>query len=72
MYEVQASEWGFGYVDTIEGHTAWIIADHPGNPSPGMNAIRVGFGANEIRLYSKMPIQDLIAVAATLSIVQAA
>lgn len=69
VYETQAADWGFGYVDTIGGHPAWVIPDHPESTAPGVNSVRIAFDDFEVRLYSRMSIDELVAVGESLTAV---
>jgi len=67
VYAEQAADWKMGYATELSGHPAWVIPDHPGNPAPGVACIQLALDGVEIKLFGKMPIEDLVDEATALA-----
>jgi hypothetical protein len=63
----EAKDWNLGYTATISGRPAWVIPDHDGNPAPGVACIHVAIGNVEVTMFGKMPIEDLLTEAESLT-----
>jgi hypothetical protein len=71
-YAQQAQDWAAGTATTIGGHSAWVIpagSHAPGEPPTSV--VHISREALDVTLYGQMPIDDLVAVAASLERMQA-
>ena len=65
-YQQEASEWKLGYATTIAGHPAWVRPPSPHTADPRMSSISVTINGLEIAMLAIMPMERLLADAASL------
>jgi hypothetical protein len=68
VYQRLAGEWDAGYVTTIGGHAAWVIPPGAREPeSPPVSVVHVTIGDVEITLFGRMPVEQLVSLAGSLT-----
>lgn len=67
-YQRLAAEWEAGYATTIAGHAAWVIPSGAREPeSPAVSVVHVTIGDVEITLFGRMPVEQLVSLAGSLT-----